>query len=53
MSGPIDKINLQVPDFYIQLKMGASEQEKCLMLSNEINKEMDVQCCLMDQTLIA
>ena len=53
MSGPIDKINLQVLHLYILLKMGAYEQEKCVMLSNEINLEIDIYYCLMDQTLIA
>ena len=46
MSGPINKINLQVLHLYILLKMGAYEQEKCVMLSNEINLEIDIYYCL-------
>ena len=48
-----DKINLQVLHLYILLKMGAYEQEKCVMLSNEINLEIDIYYCLINQTLIA
>ena len=40
MFGPLDKIDFQVLDLNILLKMGASEQQKCLMLSNEINLEI-------------
>ena len=53
MHGPLDNVMVQFVNLSNYLKLDASEQQKCLMLCNNLNPQTETQDCLKDHALIA
>ena len=51
--GPLDKIMVQFVDLSNLLKLDASEQQKCLMLCNDLYVQTETHSCLKDQVSVA
>ena len=53
MHGPLDNVMVQFVTLSNYLKLDASEQQKCLMLCNNLNLQTETQDCLKDHAFVA